>query len=198
MALKNAKKDPKNDPKPPLTPLKMSHRHFSKSFSPPKICSTKKLFFTARLCIWRCRDHWNQQDASITWCDPFRPNFGKKTSEIISVRDAWEPWKQALLASRDVMISSQFAARIRRGFFTLGDGCWLPMKWWPKRMIQGIVCNILAGMEDSGSSWTFPFQSYRCQGFMELLSIAVAAVRWSTCLIEILRRESTVCVLGAL
>ena len=24
--------------------------------------------------------------------------------------------------------SSQFAARIRRGFFTLGDGCWLPKK----------------------------------------------------------------------
>ena len=60
-------------------------------------------------------------------CDLFRPNFGtKKTPEIISVHDVWKPWKQALLASRDVIISSQFAARIRRGFFTLGDGCWLP------------------------------------------------------------------------
>ena len=67
-----------------------------------------------------------QQDASITWCDLFRPNFGKKMPEFISVPDVWEPWKQALLASRDVIISSQFAARIRRGFFTLGDGCWLP------------------------------------------------------------------------
>ena len=39
----------------------------------------------------------------------------------------WEPWKQGLLASRDVIISSQFAAQIRRGFFTLGDWCWLPI-----------------------------------------------------------------------
>ena len=31
------------------------------------------------------------------------------------------------MASRDVIISSQFAARIRRGFFTSGDGCWLPI-----------------------------------------------------------------------
>ena len=67
-----------------------------------------------------------QQDASITWCDLFRPNFGQITPEFFSVHDVWEPWKQAFLASRDVIISSQFAARIRRGFFTLGDGCWLP------------------------------------------------------------------------
>ena len=53
--------------------------------------------------------------------------LAQKTPEIISVHDVWEPWKQALLASRDVIISSQFAARIRRGFFTLGDGCWLPI-----------------------------------------------------------------------
>ena len=53
--------------------------------------------------------------------------FGQKTPEIISVHDVWEPWKQALLASRDVIISSQFAAQSCRGFFTLGDGCWLPM-----------------------------------------------------------------------
>ena len=40
----------------------------------------------------------DQQHASITWCDLFRPNFGKITQEIISVHDVWEPWKQALLA----------------------------------------------------------------------------------------------------
>ena len=59
----------------------------------------------------------------------FWPNFGaKKTPETISAHDVWEPWKQAPLASRNVIISSQFAARIRRGFFTFGDGCWLPKK----------------------------------------------------------------------
>ena len=73
-----------------------------------------------------------QQDASITWCDLFRPKFGQKTPEMISVHDVWEPWKQALLASRDVIISSQFAAQICRGFFTLGDGCWLPNLFFRK------------------------------------------------------------------
>ena len=50
---------------------------------------------------------WNQQAASITWCGLFRPNFGQKTPEIISVHDVWEPLKQVLLASCDVIISSQ-------------------------------------------------------------------------------------------
>ena len=53
----NAKKDPKNDPerlrklsKPLSRRLEISHWHLSKSFSPPKICTKKNSFFTARLC----------------------------------------------------------------------------------------------------------------------------------------------------
>ena len=88
-----------------------------KNGRPPRIVVS---LFQSRKCAI------NQLHASITWCDLFRPNFGQKTPEIISVHDVWEPWKQVLLASRDVIISSQFTARIRRGFFTLGDGCWLP------------------------------------------------------------------------
>ena len=48
----NSKKDPQNDPKnvkPFSCRLNISHRHFSNSFSPPKVC-TKKLFFTVRPC----------------------------------------------------------------------------------------------------------------------------------------------------
>ena len=45
---------------------------------------------------------------------------------MITSHDVLEPLEQALLASRDVIICSQIAARTRRGFFTLGDGCWLP------------------------------------------------------------------------
>ena len=45
----------------------------------------------------------------------------KKTPEIISAHDVWEPLKQALLASCDVIISSQvFVSKLQR-FFTLGD-----------------------------------------------------------------------------
>ena len=80
-------------------------------FSPKLHCSYMKI---------RGRIH------HVMWS--FSAKFWQKTAEIVSVNDVWEPWKQALLASRDVIISSQFAARIRRGFFTLGDGCWLPIK----------------------------------------------------------------------
>ena len=50
----------------------------------------------------------------------------QKKTEIISVHDVWEPLKQALLASRDVIISSQIYVSKLHNFFTLGDGCWLP------------------------------------------------------------------------
>ena len=68
-----------------------------------------------------------QQHASITWCDFFRPNFGQKTQDFISVHDVWEPLKQALLALRDVIISSQICVSKFQKLFTLGDGCWLPI-----------------------------------------------------------------------
>ena len=43
------------------------------------------------------------------------------------VHDVWEPLKQALLASRDVIIASQICVSKLQRFFTLGDGCWLPI-----------------------------------------------------------------------
>ena len=45
---------------------------------------------------------------------------------IISLHDVLEPLKQALLASRDVIISSQICRSNLQKVFTLGDGCWLP------------------------------------------------------------------------
>ena len=53
--------------------------------------------------------------------------LAKKTPEFISVHDVWEPLKQALLASRDVIISSQICVSKLQRFSTLGDGCWLPI-----------------------------------------------------------------------
>ena len=46
---------------------------------------------------------------------------------MTSVHDVWEPLKQAFWASRDVIISSQICVLKFQRFFTLGDGCWLPM-----------------------------------------------------------------------
>ena len=46
--------------------------------------------------------------------------------KIISLHDVLEPLKQVLLASRDVVISSQICGSKFQSFFTLGDGCWLP------------------------------------------------------------------------
>ena len=72
-----------------------------------------------------------RQEASITWCDLFRPKFGQKMPKIISLHDVLEPLKQALLASRDVIISSQICGSKLQKVFTLGDGCWLPslLRW---------------------------------------------------------------------
>ena len=47
--------------------------------------------------------------------------------KIISLHDVLEPSKQALLASRDVIISSQICGSNLQKVFTLGDGCWLPI-----------------------------------------------------------------------
>ena len=49
--------------------------------------------------------------------------------KIISLHDVLEPLKQALLASRDVIISSQICGSNLQKVFTLGDGCWLPIIW---------------------------------------------------------------------
>ena len=61
----NAKKDTKNDPnrvrkivKPLSGRLRISHRHFSKILSPPKICTKNMCFFTARLCSGGHAKNW--------------------------------------------------------------------------------------------------------------------------------------------
>ena len=84
------RKDPKNDPKrkPISDRFKIFHRHFPKSFSPPKICKNTKIF---------SRTH-PSHDVIF-----FGQILAKKTAEMISVHDVCEPGKQALLASRDVI-----------------------------------------------------------------------------------------------
>ena len=47
--------------------------------------------------------------------------------KMIALHDVLEPLKQALLASRDVIISSQICVSKLQRVFTLGDGCWLPI-----------------------------------------------------------------------
>ena len=47
--------------------------------------------------------------------------------KVISLHDVLEPLKQALWASRNVIISSQICGSNLQKVFTLGDGCWLPM-----------------------------------------------------------------------
>ena len=69
----------------------------------------------------------HRQEASIMWCDLFWPKFGQKMPKIISLHDVLEPLKQALSASRDVIISSQICGSNLQKVFTLGDGCWLPV-----------------------------------------------------------------------
>ena len=63
--------------------------------------------------------------------------------KIISLHDVLEPLKQALLASRDVIISGQIWGSKLQSVFTSGDGCWLPKNlarmapWKPSTVPQG-------------------------------------------------------------
>ena len=69
------------------------------------------------------RNAYFRQEASITGCDIFWPNFGQKMPKIISLHDVLEPSKLALWASRDVIISSQICGSKLQKVFPLGDGC---------------------------------------------------------------------------
>ena len=87
--------------------------------------------------------------------------------EIISVHDVWEPLKQPLLASRDVIISSQICVSKLQRFFTLGDGCWLPKKIPSQKGPKGHKCaqmqtivhelqRVALSLRLRAPIWTFP------------------------------------------
>ena len=116
--------------------------------------------------VWKpatARGHLKQarQEASITWCDLFRPKFGQKMPKMITSHDVFEPLKQALSASCDVNISGQVCGLKLQKVFTLGDGCWLPTSviistnWRPQPLSiktvhmaqkRGLVCHIFGSL----------------------------------------------------
>ena len=53
-------------------------------------------------------------------------NVARKKPKIITSHNVLETLKQALLASRDVIISGQICGSKLLAVFTLGDGRWLP------------------------------------------------------------------------
>ena len=92
-----------------------------------------------KICLTLIAVANDRQQASITWCDLFWPKFGQKMPKTISLHDVLEPSKQALLASRDVIISSQICGSNLQKVFTLGDGCWLP-KTKPRKGTWAGLC----------------------------------------------------------
>ena len=99
--------------KAPQRALSSVYGHLARSA--PKSAPSWECFF------WPLRDpEWpqrNRHEASITWCDLFWPKFGQKMPKIISLHDVLEPLKQALLASRDVIVFlAKFAAPICKKF----------------------------------------------------------------------------------
>ena len=86
---------------------------------------------------WRILEswHWDRLKSAgsihhVMWSFPAKiwPNIAK--TYHITWRPCWllEPLKQVLSASRDVIISGQIYGSKLERVFTLGDGCWLPMK----------------------------------------------------------------------
>ena len=74
--------------------LKLFHRHFStnfKSFSPPKICTRKSSFFTARLCRGghanRFSLSWVEMGIHVFWCSSQKFEDGPNTVSESTVSD---------------------------------------------------------------------------------------------------------------
>ena len=148
------------------------------------------------MCVlvdWGHAPQWNQQEASITSCDLLRPELAPKTSKLITSHDVREPLKQALLASHDVIISSQMWGLKLQRVFTWGDGCWLPM--------EGSVCWFLwcvcistwqcIDMEFPGLFlWLLWFGFFICPGQGKHLSLCSPSpgeffsFSWSLCFCE--------------
>ena len=86
------------------------------------VCDRVKLTETDWNWLFFLETDWNQQEASITWCDLFRPKFAQKCPTFITSHDVLEPFKQV----RHI-ISGQICGSKLQRVFTSGDGCWLPM-----------------------------------------------------------------------
>ena len=67
--------------------------------------------------------------------------------KIISLHDVLEPLKQALLASRDMIISSQSCGSNLQKVFTLGDGGWLPIIVGRTSQLSGIAVDFSGGCD---------------------------------------------------
>ena len=132
--LQNSRKDPRNSHS--LLEFsdscceKMFHQHFSKFGSPPQVYTKIGRKHPSRDVIF------------------FGQNLAKKMPKIISLHDVLEPLKQALLASRDVIISSQICGSNSQKVFTLGDRCCLPkegllhsanLQGWPRSHTAGAI-----------------------------------------------------------
>ena len=73
---------------------------------------------------------FTQQETSITWCDLSRPRNTQRKARCDRITWRLEPLREALLASGDVIISSQIWGSELQRVFTLDDGCRLPIDLW--------------------------------------------------------------------
>ena len=119
--------------------MQTKNQRITPPFAPPFCGSQISSFFGVCSAL-------NRQEASITWCDLFRPKFCQKMPKTITSHDVHEPLQQVLSASRDVIISGQICGSKLQRVFILGDGCWLPiekqLREWPGRWhrIKQISC----------------------------------------------------------
>ena len=70
--------------------------------------------------------------------------------KVISLHDVLEPLKQALLAARDVITSSQICGSKLQKKITLGDGCWLPIETKSNDCWRFQECSLLHRLRCSG------------------------------------------------
>ena len=93
---------------------------------------------------------------------------GQKMPKMISLHDVLEPLKQALLASRDVIISSQICGSNLQKVFTLGDGSWLPKTGPGRNDIRPPPPPPISGQKafSRGGGWGCIFEAPRSRNFI--------------------------------
>ena len=130
--------------------------HWQKVVYTPPICIAMRLPFVSRYFCRsiRVRGRWNTPKETsagsihhvMRSCSAFK-KVALKTQQIITSHDVLEPSTEAQLASCDVIFFfCQIAARTRRTFFTLGDGCWLPKTMPKMRMFLMFSVSTLEGL----------------------------------------------------
>ena len=145
--------------KPLSRRLKIAHRHFSKSFSPPKI-STKKFFFSARLCrASHPKKFWNAENGTPTPTDTNKhPNLALMKNAPKNTR--YEIWNPKTIFPK---APTKFTQNWHHSMFEITYAHWIfqPFRnqytnYFFKKMVCQLFCLFFGFLRSAGLYPMFP------------------------------------------